>query len=285
MCVNKISAFDEVKSFSSETLDLVEGVSDEMPQLTAESTEDDILSYMFLVFARHFGNEVAFKGGYMLKQLIKDSRYTRDIDFSIETEKNYQKAKHIMKSIIDYFLKIDLISSYEIKDSISPTSSGGMSFKLKRDGRSLGIDIGLHSLSYGTHIYSLEILPINGFSIERMLADKVSAILSRKRFRRAKDLYDLYILLGLFDVSYLEFTQCVSRRNPEWENIPFSDTILGEYEKAWNKLVLRSAADKDIVLNKPDFFQTIELFYQFALPVKDEYVFKFWDHVEKTWRH
>ena len=36
MCVSKISAFDEVKSFSSETLDLVEGVFDEMPQLTAD---------------------------------------------------------------------------------------------------------------------------------------------------------------------------------------------------------------------------------------------------------
>lgn len=57
---------------------------DIMPLLNSQATETEMLDYMVLVLSKFMSCGVAFKGGYMLNQLLKGySRMTNDVDFSI----------------------------------------------------------------------------------------------------------------------------------------------------------------------------------------------------------
>jgi len=44
----------------------------------------------------------------------------------------------------------------------------------------MGVDIGLHPLNYGIVCWKVEDKVIVGFSVERMLSDKLSVIYSKK---------------------------------------------------------------------------------------------------------
>lgn len=258
--------------------------SDKWPDLCENPTNQDMLDYMALVTARFLNCQKAFKGGYMLNQLIADnSRMTHDIDFSIMKQEHYEDVKAVLKKLGEYFISKGLASSFRVKEDITETSSGGID--IYRDGirgseKILGIDIGLHSLSYGVTEYNISIGQVQGFEIERMLADKLTAILSRKRFRRTKDLYDFYAITNLFDVDCAKVYRYTEiRGNAEWNNIPFNDIVLSEYEKAWGKLQLVSPNNLAII--KPSFEDAIQRFYAISIPLKDNIYDIRWDHVER----
>lgn len=272
-----------INSFSTDKISATEEVDAELPKLTDNPKHNDILDYMVLVISRHFSGSIAFKGGYMLNKLTPLSRRTQDVDFSIMYEKEYEKIKLILSQIAEYFIRIGLIASYKVKDTVTPTSSGGIVMYDMGGGKILGVDVGLHSLAYGVKRYNIEFTEIDAFKVERMLSDKVCAILSRKRFRRAKNLYDLNILLESFDVEYDEFVRCLKEREPEWDNIPFNDMVLAQYEKAWDKLILISSVNDDIPLKKEEFCKVMDAFYMFVLPIKLGYSYKVWNHNMKGW--
>lgn len=258
--------------------------SDKWPDICENPTEQDMLDYIALVTVRYLNCQKAFKGGYLLNQLLQDtSRMTHDIDFSIASASQYETVKSLLKKLGDYFVNKGLVKYYEIKDSITETSSGGINFyrEMKNgDRKFLGIDIGLHNLKYGVTEYELSFGNADGFEVERMLADKITAILSRKRFRRTKDLYDVYAITNLFDVDCDKLSKYIELRgNAEFNNIPFNDTILVQYEKAWEKLQLTSPTTATI--EKPPFTQVLTRFYAIALPLKDGIVGGTWKHAEQ----
>lgn len=272
-----------IDSFSTDTISTTEEVDTELPKLTDNPKHDDVLDYMVLVLSRNFSGNAAFKGGYMLNKIMPLSRKTKDIDFSIMYEKEYEEIKLVLGQIAEYFVRIGLISSYKIKDTVTSTSSGGIDMYDESGSKILGVDVGLHPLTYGVKRYDIGFTEIDAFKVERMLADKVCAILSRKRFRRAKDIYDLNALLLNFDVEYKEFMHCLNERGPEWDNIPFADTVLVQYEKAWNRLILINNVVKDRELEKPEFLDVIIRFYSFVIPIKDGHVYMKWNHNLKGW--
>lgn len=244
------------------------------------------LDYMVTVFLRCLDIPNAFKGGYMLTKLLGgDSRATRDIDFSIQNKEAYESIKNVLEGIANKFLDVGIIDDYNVKETISETSSGGITFY--SEGRLvLGIDIGLHDVMYGTQNYNLNVGNVKAFSVERMLSDKLLAILSRKRFRRTKDLYDFYIITSHFDVDYKELVNCIDRREnydkSVWNNIPFSDTVLVEYLKAWKKLTVTSSLTGEEI-SKPSFSDCINRFNKFALLIKSGCPMNTWLADERVW--
>ena len=262
--------------------------TDKWPDLCENPTNQDMLNYMALIVARYLECQKAFKGGYMMNQILgSDSRLTHDIDFSIMNAEYYSKVKKVLEQLGDYFVARGLANSYTVKDTITPTSSGGMTVYSEDGSILVGIDVGLHSLLYGTTDYDISIGKVEAFSIERMLSDKILAILSRKRFRRTKDLYDFYVLIHKFDFSYRELLFCIENRDnydsSVWDNIPFSEVVLEQYNLAWNKLVLVSYADNTI-LEKPAFNNAIEIFNKIAFRIKNRVDAASWDHVNLNWR-
>ena len=201
-------------------------------------------------------------------------------DFSIDDEKTYELVKTILTEIAEKFLKLGLIAEYKVKDTIAPTRSGGIDFYGESGKKILGVDVGLHTLSWGVTSYEFDITTLDGFTVERMLSDKIIAILSRKRFRRPKDLYDLWVITNNFDFDPSKVLQFIAKRgNAEWDNIPFSDIILVEYKKAWDSLVLQSPDES--ALEKPSFNEEVlPRFNIIALSLKNGSHLDRWDHIQ-----
>lgn len=242
-------------------------------------TEREMLDYMVTVLARSLSCATAFKGGYMLNQLLGDtSRLTHDVDFSIMYKKDYEQVKSILRKIGDNFVQHDLISHYKIKEDIESRMSGGADFYAADGSKVLGVDVGLHDISWGTKHYSLSVADVEGFTIERMLSDKLIAITTRARFRRTKDLYDFYAITDFFDVDLHKLNEYVILRGgAQWENIPFNDVILREYEHAWEKLVLENSFGTGSI-EKPPFEVVLYRYYKIALPLKSNNFAERWDH-------
>lgn len=264
--------------------------SDKWPDLCGNPTNQDLLDYMVLVIARFAGCQLAFKGGYMLNQLLGgESHQTSDVDFSVVDEKSYEGIKDILRRIAEFFVERGLISRYTLKGDIAPGRPGGIDFYGSDGTRILGVDVGMHNLSYRTTKYDISVGEVEGFSIERMLSDKILAILSRKRFRRTKDLYDFYVLVHHYDFSYETLLYCTENRdnydNSVWDNIPFSEIVLEQYAIAWNKLRLVSYTEGSDLL-KPEFGDVIALFNRIAFTVKGHSdKISSWNHVDMTWRY
>lgn len=242
------------------------------------------MDYMVSTLVSEFGDLLAFKGGYMLTKLIPDvARQTEDIDFSIQSSELYSRLINTMHTIGDYFVNIGVAGGYTIKDTIRETMSGGMVIYSTTGERILGIDIGWHDITYGTQITSISVGDVNAFKVERMLADKITAILSRKRFRRTKDIYDLYCLTNCFDFDLNVVHDYIMRRTegagPEWTNYPFNEIVVREYRKAYDKLTLNSIYE-NIKLDKPDFEKVLYRFDIIARRLRESTNAMHWDHVK-----
>ena len=226
---------------------------------------------MVLTLLRIFGNESAFKGGYMLTKLIPNcARQTHDIDFSIQSSELYQSLINTMIAIGNKFVKDGTISSFKIKQTIEPHCSGGMDMYDANGTKILGIDVGWHDITFGTTKTTIDIGEVRAFEVERMLADKIAATLSRKRFRRTKDIYDIFCITNCFDADLNKIRNYLEIRNAdvtvEWENFPFSETVINELGKAYGRLVLE-AIYSNTILEKPPFMDVLGRFNAVCLGV------------------
>ena len=232
------------------------------------------MDYMVLTFLQTFGNNLAFKGGYMLTKLIPNhARQTQDIDFSIQSSELYQSLINTMTEIGNKFVRDGIIASFKIKQTIEPHCSGGMDMYNTNGAKILGIDVGWHDITFGTTKTSIDIGEVRAFEVERMLADKIAATLSRKRFRRSKDIYDIFCITNCFDADLNKIRHCLDIRNSDvavnWENFPFNETIINELEKAYDKLILESIYS-DTVLEKPKYSNVLGRFNALCLGVLNE---------------
>lgn len=225
----------------------------------------------------------------MLTKLIPETaRQTADIDFSIQDSELYQELISVMKRIGEEFIERGFIVSYTIKDVLERYRSGGMDMFDETGRKVLGIDIGWHDITFGTTTTTISIGDINAFTVERMLADKITAILSRKRFRRPKDIYDLYCITNCFDFDVNAVNDYILKRTEgagaEWQNFPFNSVVLNEYKKAYDSLSLDSIY-KDTKLPKPDFNDVINRFNSICLVLKNkDNDFKVWHHESLTFK-
>lgn len=234
-----------------------------------ESTADlnDIneqMDIMVTVLTRAFGDKITFKGGYMLTKLMpKYARQTTDIDFSIQSSELYKDLLVVMDRIGKLFVEKGFIAKYTIKPEVKQRMSGGMDMYDANGSKVLGIDIGWHDVTFGTTLTNINVGTVKAFTVERMLADKITAILSRKRFRRPKDIYDLYCITNCFDFDAKLVSEYILLRTDgagaDWNNFPFSPEVLREYEKAYNSLRLNSI-QLGVELNRPEFNAVIDRF-------------------------
>ena len=245
-------------------------------------SNDEKFNYITLELSREFGNKLAFKGGFMLTKIMTETaRRTVDVDLSILTDEIYEDIKTRLSAICEKFMAEGVIDKYEVKPEVKPTMSGGVS--MYKDGKNImGVDVGWHDLSYGITVHHTPIGDIRGFEIERMLADKVSAVLSRKRFRRPKDIYDICMIMHSFNfdsskiLDYIKKRDEHSGRPTEWSNFPFTQEILKEYEKAYDKLIVNSVYEGR-VLTKPDFRYVYSKFSDLVANLLSSNSLRYWD--------
>ncbi len=252
---------------------------DTMPPLKEDASERELLDYMVLVLSRQMSCSCAFKGGYMLNRLLGGySRMTHDIGFSVAKKGDYAGVKDILKKIAEKFKSMDYVANYSIKEEIQERMSGGIDFYAEDGHKVLGVDVGLHDISYGIEHYNLKFTDVDAFTVERMLSDKLIAITTRKRFRRTKDLYDLYAITNFFDVDMEKLANFVEMRGgAEWDIIPFNETVLTQYKIVWDKLELVNA-ETGAKMDKPPFDAALGRYYAISLSIKSGDILKKWRH-------
>ena len=173
--------------------------------LNLGNTEKDYLIDIALMsISRHIKNELIFKGGTCLYKFHKLNRFSEDINFSSIKE---IKIGKLMNSIIKDFEKFGIkVLQHKKKE---PFNSILITAKIKgplctgnpSSYASLGIDINFKSivilapetLSFKSIYPEIPTFSVLCMQKEEIFAEKIRAILTRKR---ARDLFDLYFLLN-----------------------------------------------------------------------------------------
>lgn len=239
-------------------------IKQEIKDVSSESSRVEILDWIMIFLCERIDLSYSyFKGGYVLTKLMsKEARQTEDINFSISEEGQYYEIKNILIQLGEALKGKGVIEDFEVKETIAPTSSGGISMTTSSDKKNIKIDIGWHDMSYGVTSWKCFGFDCNRFEIERMLSDKISAIYSRKRFRRTKDIYDFFILTNNFDVDFSKLNKYIELRGLIDRNAdPFREEVVKQYEIAYEKLVIRTINDKPV--SKPslrEILTRLELF-------------------------
>lgn len=250
-----------------------------------DNNQMQLLDELLLQLINKVDELLVFKGGYMLSKVLPASRMTHDIDLSILNQEEYENMKPKLKSIGEYFIQKGLADSYEIMDIIPQKKSGGI--KLLSDNHKvvIGLDISVQNLSYGITKEDINIAVVDSYCIERMLSDKLYVILSNKRYRRTKDLYDLYNITQYMNIDYKLLKECIYQRGYDeylFDNIPFSEEDVVKYVHSWNKLSIQDAKTGD-VKKIPDLEEVLNRLYIFSAPFKFNYDRKYWSNKSFSW--
>lgn len=217
--------------------------------LYLDSSDIEILDYIAVRLCKCLDtNEMAFHGGYVLNKIIpKDTvRGTVDVDVSIKTEAYYHKVVEVLKDIGEVLVSDGIMESYKYKEVATEECSGGLDlYRTSKERRKLGADVGIRDV--GRCVVPITL--VSGvdalrFSVERMLADKMTAMHSDKRYRRTKDLYDFYIITNSFDVDVDTLRdELTNHSSIDWNNSPMEPSIRDKYEQAYSKLRIYNGDD------------------------------------------
>lgn len=221
----------------------------------------DELTDIYLYISTAVNGEVYLKGNVLLNNILGDiARGTVDIDLSIYDTELYEVVRDKLYELCSELIAAGIITEFKLSDTASDGKSGGV--KMYKDGEYVsGVDVSIHSTSsrLGVCKYYFNSHEIEGSTIDRILCDKVLATLSPKRFRRAKDFYDIYIILS----SGLEFNDRIifdlmvdkvgiDKVRELFNYYPYEEDTILKLMTAWKSLVIENFT-KSPVASKPDF--------------------------------
>lgn len=234
-----------------------------------ESISNDLYLQLFLEMSKVLGDNVFLKGSVLLGSLLPDvARATKDLDCSILNIGLYNS--HIVPCLNSFARKVMRAGwTYKVA-AITDTQSGGIKIYDADSKIIYSVDVSVSKTELmGVKFYNICGSDILGSAVEKILADKCIATLSRQRFRRVKDFYDLYIILQsklAYNVEDVARIMLAARSREEivelLNNVPFSEEIVEQVEAAWSKLNLRSFSGEHIRLSRPEILQVLSVVYQ-----------------------
>jgi domain of unknown function (DUF1814) len=235
---------------------------------------DDIYKYLVdtanLISQSRFSDKMILKGGSVLiSKIIENSRLdlyrkTTDLDIhcdkrevwinfytNIESILNSNKLGYVYKIIDRRSQRKGFDKSDSIKFSLSDTNCNkAIEFK---------IDININSNTIITCDYS-PILNMTTYDALTMISDKITVVSSQKIYRRIKDLYDLCVLISLYDFTYYDVIEHIRKKHSgvKLENMLLSNNF-SSLEHAFSKY--------EGISNKPNIMTIISLAQAFLQPI------------------
>lgn len=187
----------------------------------------DIFEYLRytanLIAGSRFGNQIILKGGsVLLSKLIECGRedlfrLTRDLDIHCDKKEVWMDFYTNIESVLNindrgYIYKITKRRSQEK----GLDTSDSLTFLLNDNEKAIQfkMDMNIKSNNIITVDYS-PILNLTTYDTYTMLADKITAVSSRKIFRRIKDLYDITVLAAIQSYSYLNIMEHLNTKHPD----------------------------------------------------------------------
>lgn len=208
---------------------------------------------------------IIFKGAMVLKTAISGvpintERMTRDIDgdWISEAPSMVRLTDIINKALsnVDGTLKAVAYRDY------GNGKSAGFNIINSRDKKVFSIDISVkQNPYYRTYTTGINHVEFYGATPEKMFADKMRAVSTRAVYRRAKDLYDLYLLSVLPRYSSIKIMEIL--QNNKLGNFEDFKTGFANIEYAYNKL--------ERITNKPNFKIVYARVYEFTRPFIEGY--------------
>ena len=232
---------------------------------------DDFVQYF--VSRVQYG-AVVLKGGYMLSELLGVDRYTADVDMSIQGDTQYDTLALILQKYGELLVASGRCSRFEVRQEVIPgRRSGGAEYWHILDNKEqllFSVDISAPDCEYDTITVTLPLLgKVVVSSLEQVSADKISVMFSRKRFRRIKDLFDLYYISKFDSVDLETVAVCLARRG-RWPldltMYPFTDERREGLRHAYERFYLQTQDGKPVE-KKPDFMEMIESVSAFIDPL------------------
>lgn len=233
---------------------------------------------LFLNMSSRIKEEVSMAGNILLNQLFpEDARSTNDLDVCTTTRKVYEEViKDILKDFGESILKVEPGGRYQIRE-VGEGDKGGLVVYSESGERLYSVDIALESsILMGVVEYEFRGIRAYGSSIERIICDKSLATLSKAKFRRVKDFYDIYIILkSKTKLEYSEICDLMIERVGFEEvermlnGIPFQQKDTEKLIYAWNKLSLTRIDGEP--LKRPEFEEMILMIYNMYRNIKIEY--------------
>lgn len=208
------------------------------------------------------GVPAVFKGAMVLDYILINSGYsgtrrtTRDIDMDwVDGHMSDSDIKKVIKCAVGNIGtgNMDVIQT---RKSSSKRSAG---FDVKVGGGLIfSVDVGIRVNPFYCEYYTSNGVPFMGASIDKMLADKVSVLSTRIIFRRAKDLYDLYVMssIGGYELGNVMGI------------LDYNGRVLGEFNefKSMKKELEHAYNMLGGIGNKPSFTAVYARVIDFCLP-------------------
>lgn len=226
--------------------------------LTGEESDIQILDWLFTKLVDYMGKDkLTFQGGYVLTKILPDTmvRATTDIDFNVIKKEYINDVLEFMKLVVNTLLDKKIVSDHRIRYGDANDITYGLKMIRSSNGsRKIGFDIGLCTYTTGLISTNINDKEVQIYSVERMLSDKISAMYSRVRGRRTKDLYDIYLLSEKFDINMIKLGELIEVHGGlSCEDSPCSEEAIEVLRKGYESLKVLSIRDKNIELSKPSF--------------------------------
>lgn len=240
--------------------------SSEEHQNTANQRE--LLTRLVKYLKEHLAPNIAiYKGGLFLGEYTGQPRYTQDVDISIFDVKDYIDVQKQLRYFGEELVREGLINSFEFKEEVVEGRSGGAKYRDSTGRILLSIDVSLGADILDFHILDTTIAgELRLTTIEQVLADKMSVLYSRKRFRRSKDLFDIYTILKNCEVDMNKFISCLRKREVyplPVDKAPFNESHYEQMEHAYNTLKIQDAFTEQVI-EKPSFEEVVRVVGKFS---------------------
>lgn len=221
---------------------------------------------LYIRLAEIMRSNVTLCGNILLNVNYPDgARLTQDLDLSIPSEKENTELLRELKKFGDYCVATNSygVVKYDELRCATLEHNGGMKLRANDNSVRLSIDIALEK-DYGCRQYRYNVKGIDfyGNSIEAVLCDKCISTLSPQRFRRAKDFFDLQLILDN-EIKYDEEKVFILMENKigrkllyEYlNNYPFTEETLIKCQDTWSKLTL-SSFNKEAKIEKLSWLES-----------------------------
>ncbi len=163
--------------------------------------ERDYVQTLFL-YCLYPEEDIVFKGGTALRLVHKSNRYSEDLDFNSYTDRTEKVLKDAVERLGDFGIEGEVKDEYAQERSYSfrLVYKGPLYVTGEKGKGGIEIEVSLReeSIEKKTKFISSQYEDINDFlitvlSIEHITAEKVRALMVRKKPR---DLYDLWFLIN-----------------------------------------------------------------------------------------
>jgi hypothetical protein len=239
--------------------------------------------FMYQVMGKIYesGAPIVFKGAMITKLILMEGEYTalerqtRDIDANwVGTPPTMDELVQTINSSLDDFR--GRVYAVPFRNYGEKISAGILIREKQTDEEIISMDIDMRPI-HGSKIYHLGETSFRGVLVNSILADKITVLSSKRVFRRAKDIVDVYALSHCVNINTSDIYD-IHDKYPDREFEGFEDFLNRKQD-------VKHAYDKlRRVDNKPLFEDVYGYLNRFIVPFKNgEKLPMVWNSDKQIW--